>query len=132
MCRLQPKADLKKSLVEFMKLNEIQSGAILSAVGSLAHMCVRIADGKTSEEHHENMELISLSGTLTSGHIHAHLSAINGKMEVFGGHLLEGCIVNTTLELVIVDLSENFQNQRVYDEQTGYDELVVIKKELEK
>lgn len=128
MMRLEPKSDLKLSLLEKMAQENIQSGSIVSAVGSLSHMRVRIADGKTTEEHHENMELISLSGTLTDGHIHAHLSAINGDMEVFGGHLLEGCLVNTTMELVLLDLSAVFENKRVLDPKTGYDELKVCPK----
>jgi predicted DNA-binding protein with PD1-like motif len=125
MLRLKPRADLKQSIKSFCEENAIQSGAILSAVGSLSSMNVRIADGRTSEQRRENMELISLSGTITDGHIHAHIAAINGKMEVFGGHLLNGCIVNTTMELVIGDYSEDYHNSREHDENTGYDELVV-------
>lgn len=122
--QLKPNTDLKRALLDV----EVDSGAIISAVGSLRSMCVRIADGKSIQEHHENMEVISLSGTLTKGHLHAHISAINGNMQVIGGHLMEGCIVNTTMEIVIQDFSDQYNNERKYDETTGYDELVVIKR----
>ena len=122
--RLKPNTDLKRALLDV----EVDSGAIISAVGSLRSMCVRIADGKSTQEHHENMEVISLSGTLTKGHLHAHIAAINGNMQVIGGHLMEGCIVNTTMEIAIQDFSDQYNNERHYDEATGYDELVVIKR----
>lgn len=122
--RFKPHQDLKKALSELA----IDSGSIISAVGSVSLMCVRVADGKSIEEHHENMEVISFSGTLTKGHIHAHIAAINGKMNVFGGHLMDGCIVNTTMEIVILDFSDEYDNRRENDLQTGYDELVVIKR----
>lgn len=126
--RIKPNQDLKLSLLEFSKLNHIQSGSIVSAVGSLRSMVVRIADGKSIEEYHEPVELTSLSGTFSDGHIHAHLSAISSKMDVFGGHLMPGCLINTTMEVVILDFSDSHQNTRVFDPQTGYDELLVIKK----
>lgn len=122
--RLKPKEDLKQKLKEC----SIQSGSVISAVGSLRSMTVRVADGKTIEEHHENMEVISLSGTITQGHVHIHIAGINGKMEVFGGHLMDGCIVNTTMEIVLLDFSDEYDNSRAYDEETGYDELFVTKR----
>lgn len=126
MLRLYPNQDLKRSLIEFCKNNGIQSGAIVSAVGSFSTMRVRIADGKSMVEDTQNRELLSLCGTLTGESVHLHVSAINSTMEILGGHLMEGCIIHTTLELVILDLSDLYKNKREYDSQTGYDELVVI------
>jgi uncharacterized protein len=126
--RIKPNEDLKLSLIKYAQDSHIQSGSIISAVGSLKSMVVRIADGKSLEEYHEPVELTSLSGTFSDGHIHAHLLAISSRMEVFGGHLMPGCRVNTTLEVVIMDFSDTYNNTRVFDPQTGYDELVVLKK----
>lgn len=126
MLRLKPKADLKQGIKAFCSEHGIQSGAILSAVGSLSTLTVRIADGHTTEQRHENMELIAMGGTITDGHLHIHIAGINGSMEVFGGHLLDGCVVNTTMELVIGDYSALYQNRREFDPATGYDELVVV------
>lgn len=127
MLRLKPHQDLKLSIKEYMLEHSIQTGAILSAVGSLSHMKVRVADGKSTRQSDEARELISLSGTLSDGHIHAHIAAINEKMDVFGGHLLEGCIIHTTMELVIGDYSKIYESHRVTDEVTGYDELELIR-----
>lgn len=126
--RIKPNADLKESLLRYAQENHIQSGSIISAVGSLKSMVVRIADGKSLEEYHEPVELTSLSGTFSDGHLHAHVLAISSKMEVFGGHLMPGCRINTTMEVVIMDFSDAYNNTRVFDPQTGYDELLVIKK----
>lgn len=73
----------------------------------------------------EHMEIVSLVGTLssTSGH-HLHISLSNKDGQVFGGHVFGELNVFTTAEVVIgecVDL--NFLRQ--FDHQSGYDELVV-------
>ena len=122
--RLKPKVDIKKAL----KALDIDSGSIVSGVGSVSKMCCRIDDGVTVLEHHEPMEIIAFSGTMTKKNLHIHIAGINGKMEMFGGHLMDGCIVNTTMEIVILDFSDEYQNTRVFDEHTGYDELVVNKR----
>ncbi len=122
--RLKPKEDIKLAL----KNLDIDSGSIISGVGSVSKMCCRIDDGVTVLEHHEPMEIIAFSGTMTKKNLHIHIAGINGKMEMFGGHLMDGCIVNTTMEIVILDFSDEYQNDREFDDATGYDELVVHKR----
>lgn len=128
MLRLKPGSDVKQSLIDFCHENSIQSGCIVSAVGSLSSMVVRVSDGKSIKEDHQDRELIHLSGTITEGSVHIHLAAISSQMDVFGGHLMKGCIVHTTLEVTLLDLSEQYENKRVFDSETGFDELEVIKK----
>ncbi len=89
-------------------------------------MKVRIADGETIVSDDQNREVLSLSGTLINGKIHAHIGSISTRMDVFGGHLMEGCIVHTTMEIALLDLSEDVQAERIFDSETGYDELNVI------
>ncbi len=84
-------------------------------------MQVRIADGKSVVCDTQNREVLSLSGTLINGKIHAHIGAISTKMDVFGGHLMDGCIVHTTMEITLLDLSDDIQAERTYDSETGYD-----------
>ena len=40
------------------------------------------------------------------------------------GHLKDGCIVNTTAEIVL-NIFDNIKFKREYDENTGYDELII-------
>ena len=42
--RLKPNSDLKEELIKFSKLNNIQSGFILTCVGSLKKAALRLAD----------------------------------------------------------------------------------------
>ncbi|GEM_PF-4507969 len=89
-------------------------------------MKVRIADGKTIVTDTHNREVLSLSGTIIHGKIHAHIGAISTSMDVFGGHLMEACIVHTTMEITLLNLSEDILAERIYDSETGFDELNVI------
>ena len=45
-------------------------------------------------------------------------------LSTVGGHLVEGCIINTTCELVIGQL-EGYEYDVEFDEETGYDELLI-------
>ena len=45
--------------------------------------------------------IVSMTGTLSrSGH-HLHMSISDPECNVFGGHMLEGCIVRTTAEITL-------------------------------
>ena len=72
----------------------------------------------------EPMEIVSLTGTLGLDGLHVHLSLARRDGACVGGHLVEGCIVNTTAELVIGELTE-VEFQRTVDPATGYRELSV-------
>lgn len=89
-------------------------------------MKVRIADGKSVVSDEQNREVLSLSGTLINGKIHVHMGAISMSMDVFGGHLMEGCIVHTTMEITLLDLTNDIKAERIHDSETGFDELNVI------
>ena len=126
LLRLKPNQDIKLELLKYAQERNIKTASIVSAVGSVSSMKVRIADGKTIVSDTHNREVLSLSGTLINGKIHAHIGAISTSMDVFGGHLMEGCIVHTTMEITLLDLSEDVQAERIFDSETGYDELNVI------
>lgn len=126
LLRLKPNQDIKLELLGYTQERNIKTASIVSAVGSVSSMKVRIADGETIVSDDQNREVLSLSGTLINGKIHAHIGAISTRMDVFGGHLMEGCIVHTTMEITLLDLSEDVQAERIFDSETGYDELNVI------
>jgi uncharacterized protein len=68
---------------------------------------------------------VHMSGTITNHHPHIHILGIDVHMHTFGGHLKEGTLVHTTLEIALMDVSKAYQNKRVYDPDTGYDELEI-------
>jgi predicted DNA-binding protein with PD1-like motif len=52
----------------------------------------------------EPLELITLSGTLSADGAHLHASVADARGHVRGGHVMPGCIVRTTAEIVLAAL----------------------------
>ncbi len=125
--RFKPNQDLKKSLKEFVNINNIQAGFILSGVGSLKQANLRFAGQSESQLLREKFEIVSLVGTLSIHGIHLHISLANKEGKTLGGHLVDGCIIYTTAEIVIGE-SQDHTFSRTLDEQTGFQELLVIRK----
>lgn len=121
--RLVPNQDIKKALNSFLDENLLSSAAIISAVGSVREYALRVSDGTSVIKGFENREIVSLSGILTKDGIHVHISLSGLDGSVIGGHLMEGCLVHTTLELVLIALEDELT--REYDPNTGYRELIV-------
>lgn len=122
--RLQRGEDLKDGIARIVKDNNVKAGVIVSAVGCLSKASLRIADGKTVKTWEEPFEIVSVIGTVSVNgcHVHVSLSRVDGT--TIGGHLKEGCIINTTAEIVILNF-EGSEYQRIPDNKTGYDELEV-------
>lgn len=123
--RLLPGQDVKRELKQLITDESIQAGVIVSAVGSLRAMCIRLADGKTEKTLENNFEIVSITGTVGCGDCHVHIAVADQDGHVIGGHVKEGCIVHTTVELVLLAF-DGVQYARAFDAQTGYDELSVL------
>jgi uncharacterized protein len=124
--RLLPDQDIKERLISFLSDNQLSAAAIISAVGSVKAYVIRVSDGFTVIRAFENREIVSLSGILTTDGIHVHVSLSGLDGGVIGGHLMEGCLVNTTLEVVLMSLEDDLT--RKFDSDTGYKELVIKKR----
>lgn len=120
--RLKPDEDLKQSLIHFVQENNIQAGFILTGVGSLKQATMRFASQKYSQVFKQQFEIVSLVGTLSTHGLHIHISLSDRHGKTLGGHLLEGCMIYTTAEIVI-GTSEDLIFLRTLDESTGYKEL---------
>ena len=121
--RLTKGMDLKKEIEDYVIKNKI-TGVILSSVGCLSKLAIRLADGKTVVEDEQPYEIVSVMGTLSKDGVHLHISASDGEGKTIGGHLKNGCIVNTTAEIVLLEIKE-VEFSREFDETTGYEELVI-------
>lgn len=125
--RLVPGDDLRLSLeAAFARLASsegIGAACIVSAVGSLSRAVLRYADKASGSDINAPLELLVLSGTLSPDGAHLHASVADEKGEVRGGHLLAGCIVRTTAEIVIA-LLPGWEFRRELDAATGFNELV--------
>ena len=126
--RLTPGTDLRAELTRLTEAHALRAGCILSCVGSLSHARLRmpgaIGDAEVFTTWGEPMEIVSLTGTLCSDGLHVHISLSRRDGSCIGGHLAEGCVVNTTAELVIGELPQ-IAFHRAPDSATGYNELSV-------
>lgn len=123
--RLTRGQDLKKGILEHCE--NINTAVLLSAVGSLSHLKIRLAKATQYLEKDDDYEIISMTGTLSNGKAHLHIGVSDDKGNCLGGHLMEGSIVNTTCE-VVLGVLEEYESERVFDENTGYDEISFVKK----
>ncbi len=122
--RLRRGMDLLESIEAFCAEKPIQAGVVLSGVGCVTKARIRDAGGVNMVEIWEPMEIVSLMGTVSEKRCHLHVSFSKEDLSVVGGHLVAGCIINTTCELVIGEL-ENCVYDVEFDAETGYDELIV-------
>ena len=122
--RLQPGDDLRQALETWMGEQEEQAGCVISAIGSLSVAELRFAGAAAATTIRGDLEILSLSGTLSADGAHLHIAVANSKGAVVGGHLCPGSLVRTTAELVIGLLPE-WQFRRERDPATGYAELAI-------
>ena len=95
------RAALESAFVALSRQHGIAAACIVSAVGSLTQAMLRYADKPGASQINGPLELLMLSGTLSSDGAHLHGSVADANGEVMGGHIMPGCIVRTTAEVVI-------------------------------
>ena len=120
--RLSPGDDLRGGIEAAFAASGATAGFVAAYVGSLSVAALRHAGRDEGTVTHGTYEVVSLSGTLSPDgvHLHAALSDEDGRMT--GGHVLPGCFVRTTAE-VVLGLTEAVRFARPVDEATGYNEL---------
>ena len=121
--RLHRGDDLMLSIKQLCKEKNIAAGVVLSAVGCISEGRVRDASGVTIREITDHCEIVSLNGTVSKQRCHLHISLSKEDLSTIGGHLVSGCIINTTCELVIAELP-GVRCGVEEDPETGYDELI--------
>ena len=124
--RLHRGEDLLTSIKLLCLDKNIRAGTVVSAVGCISEGKIRDASGVTVRDITEDCEIVSLMGTVSKDRCHLHIALSKEDMSTIGGHLCEGCIINTTCELIIAELPEVFIDVED-DPETGYDELIFRK-----
>jgi predicted DNA-binding protein with PD1-like motif len=122
--RLLPGDDLIRSLRAFALEQELQAACVLSCVGSTSLTTLRPAGQSEARTFDGKYEIISLVGTLSAHAHHLHMSVSDESCRVLGGHVLEGCTVRTTAEIVLGEL-EGLRFDRRSDDRTGFRELFI-------
>jgi uncharacterized protein len=122
--RLHPGQDLKMELIAFVQAHKLQAGVVLTCVGSFQKTALRMAGKDVIRTWEEKMEILSLVGTLSAEGAHLHVAVSDGEGHAYGGHLVEGCLIYTTAEIVLGELVD-LKFMRVVDPATGYKELEI-------
>ena len=125
--RLQRGDDLLIEIKKIAKEEKLKAAVVLSSVGCVSKLRIRDAGGINIRELNENCEILSLNGTISSERNHLHIAFSKEDLSVIGGHLVEGCIINTTCELIIQEII-GWKYETVNDSETGYKEIVFVKK----
>ena len=125
--RLHRGDDLLGSIEKIATGEKLELAVVLSGVGCVSHVRLRDASGVTIREVNEPCEIVSLHGTVSRRRCHLHAAFSREDLSTIGGHLLEGCIINTTCELVLLEL-EDWESGVEDDPETGYDEILFKKK----
>jgi uncharacterized protein len=125
--RLKPGQDLKVEIEKFVAANKIEAGWIATCVGSLTNYNIRFANEPNGSTGNGHFEIISLTGTVSTNGSHLHIGISDSTGKTLGGHLLQGCTIYTTAEIVLQS-SNNFIFKRAKDGSTPWEELQVEKK----
>ena len=122
--RLKPGDDLRQQLTAFVQAHHIAAGTMITCVGSLTVATLRLANQEGPSVYKGHFEIVSLVGTLSVNGSHLHLAVSDSTGRTIGGHLLDGCRVYTTAEIVLGELPQ-LEFRRETDATFGYQELVV-------
>ena len=104
--KLETGRDLLFSLKEMAK-KENKTGYILSVVGNLSEAKIKCPGKQHSTLIKNNLEIISLNGTIDPNSCHLHISFSDGNCNVWAGHLEEGTIILKAADMLIGFLDKN-------------------------
>lgn len=122
--RLFPGDDLRAALEAALAAQGGSAAFVLSGIGSLKPARLRLAGAEQIIELTDDVEILTLAGSLAANGSHLHISVSDRQGRVLGGHVAPGCIVHTTAELLLA-LLPDWQLRREPDAATGYAEMIV-------
>lgn len=124
--RLKPGQELFSEIDTLIAENQIKAGVILCLVGSLTKVSLRYANKEESTVLNGHFEIVSQTGVVSSAGSHIHLSVSDSNGTTYGGHLMPGSLVYTTVEMVVMKLAD-WDFQRIPCPLSGYEELYPVK-----
>ncbi len=122
--RLLPGQDLKQSIQQLVNDKHIEAGWVSACAGSLTRYHIRFANQPNATADSGHFEIVSLSGTVSVNGSHLHISISDSTGRTIGGHLMEGCIVYTTAEIVLLS-NDSLVFKREKDGTTPWEELSI-------
>ncbi len=122
--RLKPGSDLLAEVQRHVDEAQIEAGWVATCVGSLTDWTLRFADQSAAASGSGRFEILCLSGTVSKHGSHLHLAIADATGNTIGGHLLQGCRVYTTAEIVVAESTE-LEFTRANDGTTPWKELQI-------
>ncbi|NHZ35918.1 MULTISPECIES: PPC domain-containing DNA-binding protein [Massilia] len=122
--RLTPGQDLRAALAGVLAEQGAQAGFVLQGIGSLRGARLRLAGALEATDLQGDIEILTLAGSLSPDGPHLHMALADAAGRVLGGHVLAGCTIRTTAEILIA-LLPGHRFARAPDAASGFDELVV-------
>ncbi|MFC4519928.1 PPC domain-containing DNA-binding protein [Cupriavidus pinatubonensis] len=122
--RLCPGDDLRGALEDMVRQGQVSAAFVMQGIGSLSVAQLRFAGNESPAELRDDLEVLTLAGTLSADGAHLHMSVADSRGRVFGGHVAHGCLVRTTAEILLAILPEH-RFSREYDARSGFAELAI-------
>jgi len=122
--RLFPGDDLRAALEDVLRQVKLQAAFVIQGIGSLSVAQLRFAGDEDPTELRDDLEILTLAGSLSPDGAHLHMSVADPRGRVFGGHVARGCTVRTTAEILLALLPEH-RFSREQDSSSGFMELVI-------
>ena len=124
--RLHPGDDLRGALEAAVRTAGWDAAFVIAGIGSLVDAQLRLAGAAETVQWPGDSEILTLAGSLSpdGAHLHAALSLPDGR--VVGGHVVPGCRVRTTAEVLLLPLPD-WRFRRAIDPATGWAELVIAR-----
>ena len=122
--RLFPGDDLRAALEDVLRQVKLQAAFVIQGIGSLSVAQLRFAGDEDPTELRDDLEILTLAGSLSPDGAHLHMSVADPRGRVFGGHVARGCTVRTTAEILLALLPEH-RFSREHDSSSGFMELVI-------
>ena len=122
--RLKPGQDLKQEVQKLVDEKQVKAGWISTCVGSLTNYMIRFANQPNGNNDSGHFEIVSLTGTVSTNGSHLHISISDSTGKTISGHLMDGCKIYTTAEIVILS-SNDLVFKREKDGTIPWEELQV-------
>ena len=111
MVRINPGDDVLLGMRQVVKEKGIKNGAILTGFGSVRHshfhvvMSNDLPPAESYPKSEQPLDVCAVGGMILDGKVHAHIT-FSDERNGFGGHLEEGCLALTFVNMSIADLGD--------------------------
>lgn len=111
-CRVDRGEDLLKSIVKAVEDCRLDTGVVVSGVGSLLNARIHMVSSKDFPPKDDfldlegPLEIVSIQGIIANRQPHLHIGIVNREFKSFSGHLEEGCLILSICEVAILKVSD--------------------------